>query len=112
MVEDGGGFGRDALRAAYDLAARARAMFDALAADHDAVLAPSTIAEAPHGLAHTGDLLFNGLFTLLHVPCVNMPLHRAANGLPVGLTLTGPRFSDANVIAVGAAIASAQAEAA
>ena len=107
MVEDGGGFSSGDLRAAYDLAAAARATFDSIAAGYDAVLAPSTIAEAPHGLAQTGDLLFNGLFTLLHVPCVNMPFHRAANGLPVGLTLTGPRFADARVIAVAAAVADA-----
>jgi Asp-tRNA(Asn)/Glu-tRNA(Gln) amidotransferase A subunit family amidase len=93
------------LRAAHDLAARARARFDALAAGYDAILSPSTIAEAPHGLTATGDLLFNGLFTLLHVPCVNMPLFRAANGLPVGLTLTGPRTTDRKVIAMAGAIA-------
>ena len=111
MVEDAGGFGSADLRAAYDLAAEARAMFDAATAGYDAVLAPSTIAEAPHGLAQTGDLLFNGLFTLLHVPCVNMPFHHAANGLPVGLTLTGPRFADARVIAAAAAVARACAAA-
>jgi len=104
MVEQGGGFGSADLRAAYDLAAQARATFDAVASGYDAVLAPSTIAEAPHGLAETGDLLFNGLFTLLHVPCVNMPFHRASNGLPVGLTLTGPRFADARVIAAASAV--------
>lgn len=105
MVRSGGGFSPEDLRAAYDLAATARARFDALASGYDAILSPSTIAEAPHGLAATGDLLFNGLFTLLHVPCVNMPLFRAANGLPVGLTLTGPRMADRKVIAMAGAIA-------
>ncbi|WP_404479937.1 amidase [Novosphingobium sp. BL-52-GroH] len=104
MARTGGGFSADDLRAAHDLAAQARARFDAMATGYDAILAPSTIAEAPQGLAATGDLLFNGLFTLLHVPCVNMPLFRAANGLPVGLTLTGPRTDDRKVIAMAEAI--------
>lgn len=101
MVKTDGGASSADLCAAYDLAARARHEFDKVAAEYDAILAPSTVAEAPRGLASTGDLLFNGLFTLLHVPCVNMPLWTAANGLPVGLTLTGPRFADRWVIAMG-----------
>lgn len=85
---------------AYDHAARCRALFDAAAAPFDAVLAPSTIGSAPAGLAATGDLVFNGLWTLLHTPCVNVPGWRDDQGLPVGLTLTGPRFSDRRVLDV------------
>lgn len=107
MVRSAGGFSTADLLWAQDVAAQARTLFDATAGQFDAVLAPSTIAEAPYGLAATGDLLFNGLFTLLHVPCVNLPLFTAANGLPVGLTLTGPRFSDRRTIAVAAAIGGA-----
>lgn len=107
MVRTGGGFSPAELRSAYDLAGWARAEFDAVANNHDAILMPSTIAEAPAGLASTGDLLFNGLLTLLHVPCVNMPLWRATNGLPVGLTLTGPRNSDRHIIAIAENIAAA-----
>lgn len=107
MARTGGSFSAIDLRAARNIAADARIRFDAMAAGFDAILAPSTIGEAPIGLESTGDLLFNGLFTLLHVPCINMPLYRAANGLPVGLTLTGPRTSDRAIIAMAAAIASA-----
>ncbi len=100
MVRTAGGFTAADLRSAQALAGWARTEFDAIAGQFDAILMPSTIAEAPAGLASTGDLLFNGLLTLLHVPCVNMPLWRAANGLPVGLTLTGPRHDDRRVIAL------------
>lgn len=105
MVEDGGGFTPDEIRAAYDLAAESRIAFDAAAAEFDAILCPSTIAEAPAGLESTGDLIFNGLLTLLHVPCVNLPLFNAENGLPVGLTLTGPRWSDRIILSVAGALA-------
>ncbi len=105
MVRTGGGVSSVDLRSAHALAGWARTEFDVLAGNFDAVLMPSSIAEAPAGLASTGDLLFNGLLTLLHVPCVNMPLWRATNGLPVGLTLAGPRHDDRRIIALAARIA-------
>jgi Asp-tRNA(Asn)/Glu-tRNA(Gln) amidotransferase A subunit family amidase len=91
---------RAQLCAAYDAAAACRTQFDALAAGFDAVLTPSTPGVAPLGLQNTGDLVFNGLWTLLHVPCVNVPGWTGEHGLPVGLTLTGPRFADRQVLAV------------
>ncbi len=104
LVRTGGGYSDSDLAGALALASRARKRFDELAADFDAVLAPSTPGEAPFGLASTGNYVFNGLFTLLHVPCVNMPLWHAANGLPVGLTVTGPRNSDRSIVALAEAI--------
>ncbi|MBA2934818.1 amidase [Sphingomonas sp. CGMCC 1.13654] len=95
---------RQRLVEAYDKAAAWRRAFDALAGGYDAILTPSTVAEAPRGLAATGDYLFNGMWTLLHVPCVNVPGCIAANGLPVGVTITGPRFADRRVLAMAAAI--------
>ena len=93
------------LLAAYDQAARCRVEFDALAAPFDAVLTPSTVGSAPAGLTDTGDLIYNGLWTLLHTPCVNVPGWRDDSGMPVGLTLTGPRFADRRVLAVAEAFA-------
>lgn len=95
---------RAQLCAAWDTAAACRPVFDALAAPYDAVLTPSTTGVAPRGLQNTGDLVFNGLWTLLHVPCVNVPGCTGDEGLPVGLTLTGPRFADRRVLAAAAAL--------
>lgn len=89
---------------AYDVAVPCRAEFDRIAAPYDAVLAPSAVGTAPEGLSDSGALTFNGMWTLLHTPCVNVPAFIAANGLPVGLTVTGPRFSDWRVVAAAAAI--------
>jgi Asp-tRNA(Asn)/Glu-tRNA(Gln) amidotransferase A subunit family amidase len=109
IVENRTGISRSALRAAYDLAATCRIQFDAIAADYDAVLTASSVGEAPLGLASTGDSVFNRMWTLLHVPCVNIPGCRTSNRLPVGVTLTGPRFSERSLVAlagpVGGAIA-------
>lgn len=85
---------------AYDAVAEARRIFDAIARDFDGIIAPSTVGVAPVGLASTGDLIFNGFWTLLHVPCINIPLRSKASGLPVGLTLTGPRGADRRLLAL------------
>ena len=104
QVLNGDGATRAQLCQAWDTAAACRPQFDALAGAFDAVLTPSTPGVAPLGLQNTGDLVFNGIWTLLHVPCVNVPGWRDAQGLPVGLTLTGPRFADRRVLAVAQAL--------
>jgi Asp-tRNA(Asn)/Glu-tRNA(Gln) amidotransferase A subunit family amidase len=63
-------------------------------ADVDVLLAPSTIGEAPHGIAATGDPLFNRMWTLLHTPCVHLPSAIGPRGLPVGITIVGPIDGD------------------
>ena len=104
QVENVDGHSRADLCAAYDTAALHRITFDRLAAGYDAVLTPSTPGVAPMGLAETGPLTFNGLWTLLHVPCANVPGLASPDGLPVGVTVTGPRFADATVLAAAAAL--------
>jgi Asp-tRNA(Asn)/Glu-tRNA(Gln) amidotransferase A subunit family amidase len=102
MVQDLARLDYADLRAAYDLAAHCRAAFDDLAGKFDGLLAPSTVGVAPDFAAGTGDYIFNGFWTLLHAPCVNVPGFMTEDGLPVGVTLTGPRFSDQTVLEVAA----------
>ncbi len=99
QVENIDGITRDQLCAAYDVTAQCRADFDKIASEYHAVLTPSVVGEAPEGLASTGEYIFNGMWTLLHVPCVNVPGFRGPNDLPIGLTVTGRRFSDRRVLA-------------
>lgn len=87
------------LLTAQNIAANCRAQFDELAAPFDAVLTPSTADVAPIGPENTGAAIFNRIWTLLHVPCVNVPGLNGPGGLPIGLTVTGPRFHDRKVIA-------------
>jgi len=54
-----------------------------------------------------GDPIFNGMWTLLHVPCLTMPARVDAGAMPVGLQLVGPRFGDARLLGVAETIASA-----
>jgi Asp-tRNA(Asn)/Glu-tRNA(Gln) amidotransferase A subunit family amidase len=103
-VENRDGITRAQLLVAYDHAALCRTTFDAIARDYDAVLTPSAPGEAPPG-THPGDAVFNRMWTLLHVPCVNIPGFRGPGGMPVGLTLTGPRFTDRQLLAAAQAVA-------
>ena len=103
IVTNASGVSRAEQLEAYDLAGECRGAFARLAAPFDAVLAPSTTGEAPVGLGFTGSPVFNGLWTLLHTPCVNVPGFVGSNGIPVGLTVTGPRFADRRVLAAAEA---------
>lgn len=82
------------LAAARDAAAAVRVAFDEIAAGYDAIIAPSATGEAPLIGAGGGLPTFNHFWTLLHAPCVNLPLFTGAAGLPIGLTVAGRRYSD------------------
>lgn len=103
-VENRSGYSAADLVAAYDLAALCRIEFDALAADFDAVLTPSAPGEAPEGRG-PGNPVMNQIWTLLHVPTVNLPGLTGPNGLPVGVTLASPRLTDRRLLAVSAVLA-------
>lgn len=87
------------LASAYALADRARCALGSVFGRFDVLLAPSAEGEAPAGLGATGNPLFNRLWTLLGVPCVHVPTGVGAQGLPVGVTVVGPRWGDARALA-------------
>lgn len=106
-VENSTGVTPESYLRAINLAAACRAQFDALfGATLDVVLTPSALGEAPVGPHETtGDALMNRMWTLLHAPCVNIPGAKGPNGLPVGVTLAGPRLGDARLLAIARAVA-------
>ena len=55
--------------------------------------------EAPSGLGHTGDPLFNRFWTLLGTPCITLPFNAGPFGLPLAVQLVGPLRSDDHLIA-------------
>ncbi len=65
----------------------------------DFLLTPSATSEAPKSLASTGDSVFNRAWTLLGVPCVNVPYGKGAHGLPLGVQLVGPFDGDTTLLA-------------
>ena len=105
-AENAAGLKPAMIAAAYDHAARCRRLFDLLFGDRlDVILTPAAPGEAPHGLHSTGDYVMNAMWTLLHVPCIAMPVHKGPLGLPVGVQLVGPRFGDARLLSIAEAAA-------
>jgi Asp-tRNA(Asn)/Glu-tRNA(Gln) amidotransferase A subunit family amidase len=68
--------------------------------DVDALLTFSAPGAAPKGLASTGDTSFNKLWTLMGVPCVNVPAYVADGGLPVGVQVIARFGNDAGALKV------------
>ena len=89
--------------AAYDeargIANRARRSLMKVFDDVDVLLTFSAPGAAPKGLASTGDARFNRLWTLMGVPCVNIPAHVAEGGLPVGVQVIARFGDDAGALA-------------
>lgn len=75
-----------------------RALADALD-DCDVLVVPSAMGEAPQGLAATGDPVFNRTWSLLHTPCVHVPLTTGPNRLPLGVQVVGRIGDDARTLA-------------
>jgi Asp-tRNA(Asn)/Glu-tRNA(Gln) amidotransferase A subunit family amidase len=89
--------------AAYDeaigVAGRARQALAGVFDDVDVLLTLSAPGAPPKGLASTGDPRFNRLWTLMGVPCVNIPAHLADGGLPVGVQVIARFGDDAGALA-------------
>jgi amidase len=87
--------------AARRLALECRGLVDdAVFSRCDAILTLSAPGEAPVGLASTGSPVFNHLWTLLHLPCVNVPGLSGPSGMPIGVQLVGPRGGDAALLSI------------
>jgi Asp-tRNA(Asn)/Glu-tRNA(Gln) amidotransferase A subunit family amidase len=74
------------------LARRASQNIDALFDRYDVLLTPGTPGEAPLFETGTGSPLFCRTWTLLGLPCVQLPFTSGTHGLPVGVQLVG-RFA-------------------
>ncbi|MFI5015127.1 MAG: amidase [Hyphomicrobiales bacterium] len=83
---------------------RARVAAHVFFQDIDAAITFSSPGVAPQGLGSTGEAVFNRLWTLLGVPCVNVPGYRDGNGLPVGVQVVAPFGRDAEALAVAAVL--------
>jgi Asp-tRNA(Asn)/Glu-tRNA(Gln) amidotransferase A subunit family amidase len=88
---------------AYDdaikTASKARHALSAIFDEVDVLLTFSAPGAAPSGMDSTGDPRFNRLWTLMGTPCVNVPAHVAAGGLPVGVQVIAKFGEDAKALA-------------
>jgi Asp-tRNA(Asn)/Glu-tRNA(Gln) amidotransferase A subunit family amidase len=86
-LDDSAGISVAEFDQARGIANRARAASAGVFEDIDVLLTFSAPGAAPQGLASTGDARFNRLWTLMGVPCVNVPAYVADGGLPVGVQI-------------------------
>lgn len=86
------------LRRTHDNCASLRTQWDAIASEYDLVITPSVVDVAPSGLDYTGDASFCSLWTLLHAPVANVPGLIGEHGLPIGISVVGARWTDAEVL--------------
>uniref|UniRef100_A0A0B7KFE5 Amidase domain-containing protein n=1 Tax=Bionectria ochroleuca TaxID=29856 RepID=A0A0B7KFE5_BIOOC len=91
----------EAVCEAYDCIGQLRNRWDKIAGEFDFVLTPSVPDEAPVGLEWTGSSAFCTLWTILHAPALNVPGLVGDSGLPIGLTVTGPRSADRSILEAG-----------
>jgi Asp-tRNA(Asn)/Glu-tRNA(Gln) amidotransferase A subunit family amidase len=88
---------------AYDearsISARGRKAVAKVFDEVDVLLTFSAPGAAPKGLDSTGDARFNRLWTLMGVPCVNIPATVAEGGLPVGVQVIAGFGDDAGALA-------------
>ncbi|MBT9464432.1 amidase [Hydrogenophaga sp.] len=95
------------LAAAHALAIHARGEIENLLQQVDVLIAPSATGEAPLGLDATGNPIFSRLWSLLGVPCVHVPTGVGEHGMPVGVTVVGPRWRDAKALSAALQLESA-----
>lgn len=88
----------DARRRANRARKESRALFEAC----DVLLMPSAPGAAPRSLATTGDSVFNRVWTLMGVPCLNVPGMKDPAGMPLGIQLVAPFGHDARLLRAGA----------
>ncbi len=82
----------DAGRTAFS---EARRRFREWIKGFDAIITPSAVGEAPHGLQNTGSAEFNILWTALHVPCVTVRMGTGPLNLPLGIQVVCGEGNDA-----------------
>jgi len=58
----------------------------------------SAPGEAPMHAAGTGSPIMNCAWTLLHAPCVSIPVLTGKTGMPIGLQVVAPAFRDADAL--------------
>lgn len=73
----------------------ARTMFEQV----DVLLYPAADGEAEPGLKDSGSPRFGALWTLLHLPCISVPIGRGPAGLPLGAQLIGAHDDDERLLA-------------
>ena len=83
---------------ALEEAEHTRASLNRIFNDVDIIITPSAIGEASKDLMEIPKYSFNHLWTLMYVPCVNLPFFLGTNNLPIGIQVIGPEKKDKQLL--------------
>jgi Asp-tRNA(Asn)/Glu-tRNA(Gln) amidotransferase A subunit family amidase len=72
----------------------------------DVLLTPAAPGPAPVGIGATGSAVMNGPWSLADFPTMTLPFGLAANGLPLGIQLSGPPLAEAALMEAASVIES------
>ena len=99
-IRDGQKVGAGELQTARAGRAVLRAELEALMAQHriDLWVSPAAPGPAPEGITTTGNSIMNLPWTYTGMPAITLPAGRAANGLPLGLQITGAALADEELV--------------
>lgn len=101
LIEEGRAIGYARYREAMLAAARLRQTLTAVFETQvDVILAASATGEAPQNLEFTGDSVYCRSWTLLGVPCINLPISNGKAGMPVGVQLVADRWQDQRLLEI------------
>ncbi len=98
LVEQGRACTRERYEAAQDLGRRCGEQIAAIFKEVDVIMTLGAECEPRPASDPVGNSVFNRLWTMLRLPCVNLPLMRSARGLPIGIQLVGPAGQDGHLL--------------
>lgn len=98
LLERGKGVPESLYQSALELGQCCRELLDRLFVNFDILLTASAPGEAPERLDTIGDPVFNRIWTLLHVPCINIPAFKGPHGLPIGIQAIGKSKHDERML--------------
>lgn len=98
LIDWGAGLPAAEVAAARDKRADCMARVEDLFGADDVLITPASAGEAP-AAETTGDPMFNRIWTLLHVPCVTLPIGAGPNGLPLAVQVVARIGEDARLLA-------------
>ncbi|MCL7939283.1 amidase [Halomonas sp. ATCH28] len=108
LIEEGLATSHADYRASLLAAEECRQALSRVFADEvDVILAASAPGVAPQGLDATGDPIYCRAWTLLGVPCLNLPLNTGQAGLPVGVQLVADRWQDERLLSIARTLVAA-----
>lgn len=100
LVDEGNAIALDAYLDAQRRIDQMRMRLESDFSKFDVILTASAAGEAPKGLADTGPVTFNYLWTIAHTPALTMPAGKGPNGLPLGIQLVARRYDEDKLLNV------------